>query len=156
MAVANREGALQERSKDAAMQKTFPADIPFVREMGVEFLGMEKGEASVALTLTGHHMNSWQVAHGGVSLTMLDVAMAMATRSLDAKAQAGVTVEMKTSFLQAGGQPGDRLLAKGKVFHRSTTMCFCEAELWNGERLVAKAMGTFKMLKRLDASPRIK
>ncbi|MBS0307559.1 MAG: PaaI family thioesterase [Proteobacteria bacterium] len=124
--------------------------------MGVEFLGMNAGEAQIGLTLNEHHMNSWQVAHGGVSLTLLDVAMAMATRSLDARVRAGVTVEMKTSFLQSAGKPGERLLAKGKVWHRSTTLCFCEAELWNGERLVAKAMGTFKMLKRLDAAPRIK
>jgi uncharacterized protein (TIGR00369 family) len=101
-------------------------------------------------------MNSWQVAHGGVSMALLDVAMALAGRSLDPEAQAGVTVEMKTSFLQSGGKPGSRLVARGKAFHRSTTMCFCEAELWNGDKLVAKAMGTFKYLKRLDASRKIR
>jgi hypothetical protein len=31
-------------------------------------------------------------------------------------------------------------------------MCFCEGELWNDDRMVAKAMGTFKFLKR--AAPR--
>ena len=156
MAVAGNGGAAQQDREETAGYRQFPADIPFVREMGVEFLGMDKGEASVALTLTAHHMNSWQVAHGGVSLTLLDVAMAMATRSLDERAQAGVTVEMKTSFLQAGGKPGDRLVSRGKVFHRSTTMCFCEAELWNADKLVAKAMGTFKMLKRLDTARRVR
>jgi hypothetical protein len=33
-------------------------------------------------------------------------------------------------------------------------MCFCEGELWDGERMVAKAMGTFKFLKRPEAAPR--
>ncbi len=135
--------------------QAFPVDIPFLKDLGVEFLGMGNGEAQVALTLAERHMNSWHVTHGGITMTLLDVAMAMAGRSLDPDAQASVTVEMKTSFLQAGGKPGTRLIAKGKAFHRATTMCFCEGEVWNGNRLVAKAMGTFKYLKRLDAAKKM-
>jgi acyl-CoA thioesterase len=133
----------------------FPTEIPFLRELGVEFLGMADGEAEVALNLLPRHMNSWGVTHGGVTMTMLDVVMSMAGRSLDPEARAGVTIEMKTSFLQPGGKPGSRLIARGKAFHRSTTMCFCDGELWNGDKLVAKAMGTFKYLKRLDAAEKL-
>jgi acyl-CoA thioesterase len=129
----------------------FPIEIPFLNDLGVEFLGMGDGEAQVALNLSQRHMNSWRVTHGGVTMTLLDVVMSMAGRSLDPDARGGVTVEMKTSFLQPGGKPGNRIVAKGKAFHRSTTMCFCEGEVWNGDKLVAKAMGTFKYLKRLDA-----
>ena len=62
---------------------------------------------------------------------------------------------LKTSFLQPAGSPGRRLIASGHAFHRSTTMCFCEAELHDNDQLVAKALGTFKYLKRLDAANRI-
>ena len=133
----------------------FPVDIPFLTELGVEFLGMGNGEAQIALDLAPRHMNSWEVTHGGVTMTMLDVAMSLAGRSLNPDARAGVTVEMKTSFFQPGGSPGTRIVAKGKAIHCSTTMCYCEAELWSGDRLVAKAMGTFKYLKRLDAARRM-
>ncbi len=126
-----------------------PIETPFLKALGIEFVSMNEGSAEIALELKDMHMNSWQVTHGGVSMTLLDVVMSMAGRSLQPEAKGGVTVEMKTSFLQPGGTPGARLVAKGKVFHRSTTMCFCEGELWEGERLVAKAMGTFKYLKRL-------
>ncbi len=133
----------------------FPFDIPFLDEIGVEFLMMEGGKAQVSLTLQERHMNSWQVTHGGVVMTLLDVAMALAGRSLDPESRASVTVEMKTSFLQPGGQPGRRLVASGHAFHRSTTLCFCEADLHDGDRLVAKAMGTFKYIKRLDISSKL-
>jgi uncharacterized protein (TIGR00369 family) len=126
-----------------------------LNDLGVEFLGMENGEATVALDLQPRHMNGWHVTHGGVTMTLLDVVMSMAGRSLDPDARAGVTVEMNTSFLQPGGTPGSRIIAKGKAFHRSTTMCFCEGELWNGDKLVAKAMGTFKYLKRLDIAKKL-
>lgn len=133
----------------------FPVAIPFLDDLGVEFLGMGNGEAQVALTLEERHMNSWHVTHGGLTMTLLDVAMAMAGRSQSPEVHASVTVEMKTSFLQAGGTPGDRIIARGKTLHRSTTMCFCEGEVWNGDKLVAKAMGTFKYLKRIDAAKRM-
>ena len=135
---------------DSAPQP-FPSDIPFLNDLGVEFLGMGNGEARVALTLEQRHLNSWKVAHGGVVMTLLDVVMSMAGRSLDPDARGGVTVEMKTSFMQPGGHAGNRIVAIGKAFHRSTTMVFCEAELWNGDKLAAKAMGTFKYLKRTDS-----
>jgi acyl-CoA thioesterase len=140
---------------DNKNSKTASIEIPFLSDLGIEALSMGDGEARIALDLLPRHLNSWHVTHGGVSMTMLDVVMSMAGRSLDPNARSGVTVEMKTSFLQPGGAAGDRLIATGKVFHRSTTMCFCEGELWNGEKLVAKAMGTFKYLKRPDAGKKM-
>lgn len=125
----------------------FPIDNPFLTYLGVEFVEMGDGAAELMLELQPHHMNSWQVTHGGVTMTMLDVVMALAGRSLYPQAEAAVTVEMKTSFLQPAGQTGARIVAKGRAFHRSTTMCFCDGELWHGDQLVAKAMGTFKYFK---------
>lgn len=133
----------------------FPVEIPFLEDLGVEFLGMAAGEAQVALDLAPRHMNSWSVTHGGVTMTLLDVVMSMAGRSLDPDAHGGVTVEMKTTFVQPGGKPGARLIAKGKAFHRSTTLYFCDGEVWNGDRLVAKATGTFKYLRRLDVAQKM-
>ncbi|WP_151634822.1 PaaI family thioesterase [Noviherbaspirillum aerium] len=143
------------RLNTEAKPRPFPAEIPFLNDMGVEFLGMGNGEAQVALELQERHMNSWQVTHGGVVMTLLDVVMSMAGRSLDPNARGGVTVEMKTSFFQPGGKPGTRIIAKGIATHRSTSICFCEGELWNGDNLVAKASGTFKYLKRLDVAGKI-
>jgi uncharacterized protein (TIGR00369 family) len=116
---------------------------------------MEKGRARIALDLKPEHMNSWHVTHGGVTMTLLDVVMSLAGRSLDPDSRAGVTVEMKTSFLQPAGKSGHRLIASGFAFHRSTTMCFCEGEIHDGDKLVAKAMGTFKYIKRLDIAPKL-
>ena len=80
-------------------------------------------------------------------MTMLDIAMSIAGRSLEPQARGGVTVEMKTSFLQPGNA-GSRLIATGRAFHRSTTMSFCEGEIRDdADRLIAKSIGTFKTVK---------
>lgn len=125
----------------------FPVDIPFIQDLGAELISSMDGRAVVALDLAPRHLNSWQVAHGGVLMTLLDVAMAAAGRSLDPAAGGGVTVEMQTTFLQPA-KGGIRLLAAGHAYHRSGTMSFCDGELRDAdERLIAKAMGVFKFQK---------
>jgi uncharacterized protein (TIGR00369 family) len=126
----------------------FRNDIPFIKDLGVKFVSAENGRAVIALDLAPRHLNSWSVAHGGVLMTLLDVAMAVAGRSLDSTAGGGVTLEMKTSFLQPANA-GTRLIVSGHAYHRSNALAFCEGEVRDTEqRLIAKAMGIFKYLKR--------
>lgn len=126
----------------------FATEIPFVQDLGIEFVSAGGGRAVLSLDLAPRHLNSWAVAHGGVIMTLLDVAMAVAGRSLDPAAGAGVTVEMKASFVQPANA-GARLTATAHAFHRSRTMAFCEGEVNDQEkRLIAKSMGTFKYKKR--------
>lgn len=129
--------------------------IPFLSELGIEVVESGGGLAQIELTLQARHTNSWHVAHGGVIMTMLDNVMSLAGRSLDAEIRSGVTIEMKTSFMQPGGTEGGRLVAKGKVLHASSSIYFCEGELWNQDKLVAKATGTFKFIRRSDVAKKM-
>lgn len=138
------------------MSKLTTTAVSCIENPFLDYLGMTAGEmgggsATICLQLHQHHMNSWQITHGGVLMTMLDVVMAMAGRSLYDDQKGVVTVEMKTTFLQPGGVTGARLEARSTVFHQSTTMCFCDGEIWCGDKLVAKAMGTYKYLRSLKA-----
>ena len=113
----------------------------------MQLISAANGRAVLALDLAPRHLNSWSVAHGGVLMTLLDVAMAAAGRSLFPAAGSGVTVEMKTSFLQPANA-GSRLIASAHAFHRTNSMTFCDGEVRDAdERLIAKAMGTFKIQK---------
>ena len=135
----------------------FPIHIPFVESLGFELERFEGGEAVIALAAKPEHLNSWNVLHGGVTMTLLDVVMAHAARS---PAHAGgapeprgvVTVEMKTSFMRPGV---GRLRAHGRLLHRSTTLAFCEGTLRDADgEVVAHATGTFKYLKKLPLGGR--
>jgi uncharacterized protein (TIGR00369 family) len=135
----------------------FARHIPFIHLLGAELLRFEEGESEIALTLRDELNNSWQVAHGGVVMTRLDVARAHATR-VPRKADEGpdprgvVTIEMKTTFMRPAQ---GRVRCTGKLLHRSAALAFCEATLVNeaGERL-AHATGTFKFLSGLPAGGR--
>lgn len=134
----------------------FPVHIPFVEQLGLELHSMGDGQAELRVDLSEGHLNSWEVAHGGVLMTMLDVAMAHAARSIHMKAEGMgpgvVTVEMKTSFMR----PGEgRLRAQARLLHRSSTMAFCEGSVLGGDgKLCAHATGTFKYLKALPGRDR--
>ncbi len=134
----------------------FPSHIPFVESLGFELHRFDGGHAELRVDLDQAHLNSWDVAHGGVLMTMLDVAMAHAARSINAhEPDTGpgvVTVEMKTSFMR----PAEgRLRAVARLLHRSTTMAFCEASvLDDDDHLCAHATGTFKYLRKLPTKGR--
>ena len=134
----------------------FQIRIPFVEALGFELLRFDNGESEIALTPREDHMNSWSVLHGGVTMTLLDVAMAHAARSpvdgAPPDERGVVTIEMKTSFMRPGL---GRLVAKGRVLRRTSSFSFCEGSLFDAEgQLVAPATGTFKYLNALPAGGR--
>ncbi|MDE2081409.1 MAG: PaaI family thioesterase [Burkholderiales bacterium] len=150
----------------------FPRRIPFVEQLGFELWAFEGGQAELRVDLAEGHLNSWRVAHGGVLMTMLDVAMAHAARSASGAAESAAgdgataapdapdavrgpgvaTIEMKTSFVRAAE---GRLRAVGRLLHKTTTLAFCEASVTDDEgRLCAHATGTFKYLRALPTRGR--
>ncbi len=129
----------------------FPIPIPFVEDLGIHLISAESGRSVIRLKTELRHLNSWGVVHGGVVMTLLDVAMASAGRSLrtDLGTGGNVTIEMKTSFLR----PARGLIeVRGVCLHTTATMAFCEAELFgDDEQLAAKSSGTFKFFRQLGA-----
>ena len=131
----------------------FPVRIPFIESLGFELVRFDSEGSEIAVELRDELCNSWSVAHGGVTMTLLDVVMAHAARTPDAdgvpETSGIVTIEMKTSFLRPGL---GRLVGTGRRLHRTASMAFCEGSLVDSAgELVAHATGTFKYLKGLPA-----
>ena len=125
----------------------FPVKVPFVESLGIELHAFHEGHTELRIDLDAAHLNAWEVAHGGVVMTMLDVAMAMASRSVSAQGVGVATIEMKASFLRPAEH---RLRAVARVLHKTSTLVFCEASLFDDQsRLCAHATGTFKSLRGL-------
>ncbi|MFL9925986.1 PaaI family thioesterase [Herbaspirillum lusitanum] len=137
------------------LTEVFAEGNPYLHELGVDVVSYGDSQAVMSLLLKPEFMNSWQVAQGGISMTLLDVAMGLSARAGVPDAKSSATVDMSTSFLQPAGKAGETIVAKGRTYHRSTTLCFCEAELWNKDKLVAKATGTFKLIKRIDLAKKL-
>jgi uncharacterized protein (TIGR00369 family) len=136
----------------------FSVHIPFVAHLGFELVRMEGGQAEIRFDAAPEHLNSFSVVHGGASMTLLDVVMAHAARSVLAGAEADmgvVTIEMKTSFMAAAKRDGGPLRATGQLLHRTATMAFTEGRVMDASgKLCAHATGTFKYVRRLPTGGR--
>lgn len=118
--------------------------IPFLKLLGLTLDEARDGRSRLRLPrLQEEFCNLLPAAHGGVVMTLLDVAMARAATSQPgAPSTTVVTVEMSSRFVKPARGP---LLASGRVLHAGGSLCSCEAHVHDaGGALVASAMGTFK------------
>ena len=123
----------------------FGIHIPFVAMLGLQLQRFENGESDLFLPYKAEHDNSFAVIHGGTLMTVLDVAMASAARSVDPD-KGVLTIEMKTSFMQA--VRGD-LWAHGRLLHRTQRLAFVEATIFDASKArCAHATGTFRYVAR--------
>ena len=118
----------------------FQVHIPFVELLGMQLQRFEPGVAEIHQPLREELSNSWGVAHGGVTMTLLDVVMAHAARTPSADGEdpqhGVVTIEMKTSFLRPGV---GMLKATARRLHHTRSMAFCDGEVRDESgQLVAK------------------
>ena len=121
----------------------FGLKVPFLQHLGVRAEMAEGGRSRISLELRPEMLNSFEVSHGGVIMTLLDVAMAVAARTAHAHVGGVMTVDMSVSFLRSAK---GRIVAEGKLLRGGNSLHFCEGEAYDesGE-LVAKSLGTFKL-----------
>jgi uncharacterized protein (TIGR00369 family) len=124
--------------------REYQKKIPFVMHLGLTTESLGKGTARLSMPLPSHFTNSLGTAHGGVIMSLLDVALCTAARTLHPDSIGVVTIDMSTSFI--GGGSGDKLIAEARVMKDARTMSFVEAEAKNQDgSLVAKAIATVRV-----------
>ena len=124
---------------------SYTSRIPFARHLGIEVVQFGGGTSELHYTAKPEHLNTFDVTHGGACMTLLDITMAAAARG-DTPEMGVVTIEMKTSFMRPSVGP---LTAKGRLMHRTATLAFTEATIFDEQgRACAHATGTFKYVRR--------
>jgi len=127
------------------MQESFGAYIPFVEHLGFEMVFFEDGQSELRFAPEPEHMNSFNVTHGGALMTLLDVTLATAARSVD-KTSGVITIEMKTTFMNPAS---GTLTSKGRLIHRTRNMAFTEGTVYDAQgQICAHATGTFKYVPK--------
>jgi uncharacterized protein (TIGR00369 family) len=124
----------------------FGVKVPFVEHLGFELMKFEDGNSQIDFDPGPEHLNSFAVVHGGACMTLLDVTMANAARSVN-REMGVVTIEMKTTFMQPSR---GKLSCKGRLMHRTATLAFTEGTIYDAQgKACAHATGTFKYVRRL-------
>jgi uncharacterized protein (TIGR00369 family) len=135
------------------MSIPFGAPIPFVDFLGFTLEKFEGGQSELHYAPAAAHQNSFAVTHGGAVMSLLDVVMATAARSVDPD-MGVLTIEMKTTFMRPAKVSGhEKLVAKGSLLHRTRSMAFTEGKVFDVQgQLCAHATGTFKYAARRESA----
>ena len=90
-------------------------------------------------------MNSGGVCHGGVLMSLADLAMGAGSFAAGGEHPCA-TIAFDAQFL-AAARPGALLLAEARQLRRVRMLSFMDCALWAGGRQVLRASGIWKYLE---------
>lgn len=129
--------------RNAEFAREFQKRIPFVGHLGVEVESIGQGTATLSVRLQPEFTNSFGTAHGGLILSLMDIALCTAARSQHADSIGVITIDISVSFIGAGK---GKMLVEARVLKPGLNTVFTEAEIRNEDgSLVAKAIGTVRV-----------
>jgi uncharacterized protein (TIGR00369 family) len=118
----------------------------FATTIGLREELAEDGCARLSFEAGEEHMNPAGTLHGGVVATLADTAMASAVRSSTDDGEAPATSQMTIAFLNPGR--AGRIVVTAEVRKQGEHVMLCEADVEQGDRTLAHAVGTFAVVRR--------
>ena len=124
--------------------REYQKKIPFLQHLKIQTDALGQGTARLSLPIEPQMTNSLGTVHGGAIMSLLDVAVCTAARTLHTQSVGVITIDMSVSFI--GGGSGQRLFADARVLKDGRSMSFVEGEAKNEDgSLVAKAIATVRV-----------
>ena len=124
--------------------REYQKKIPFLQHLKIQTDALGQGSARLSLPIEPQMTNSLGTVHGGAIMSLLDVAVCTAARTLHPESVGVITIDMSISFI--GGGSGARLVADARVLKDGRSMSFVEGEATNEDgSLVAKAIATVRV-----------
>jgi uncharacterized protein (TIGR00369 family) len=124
--------------------REYQKKIPYIQHLKITTDALGEGTARLSLPVEPYLTNSLGTVHGGVIMSLLDVALCTAARTLHPDSIGVITIDLSTSFI--GGASGARLYADARVLRDGRSMSFVEGEATNADgSLVAKAIATVRV-----------
>jgi uncharacterized protein (TIGR00369 family) len=131
--------------------REYQKKIPFLSHLKILTETLGEGTARLSMPIEPHLTNSLGTAHGGVIMSLLDVALCTAARTLHPESIGVITIDLSTSFI--GGASGKKLYADARVMRDGRSMSFVEAEAKNEDgSLVAKAIATVRVRHKKEGA----
>ena len=125
--------------------QTHEGHNPFGELLGLNFTSMEDGHSQCSLEIKEDLFNPNGVVHGGVIYSLADTGMGGALHSRLKEGELCSTVEIKIVYFRP--VVSGTLSCDSEVIRRGKRLAFTESEIHRGDRLIAKATGTFSIFK---------
>ncbi|MDH4555176.1 PaaI family thioesterase [Pseudomonas sp. BN417] len=112
--------------------------------LGIEPLSLGDGVAEARLPMDEHLRNRAQMMHGGAIFSLLDITMGLACSSSHGFDRRSATLECKINYIRPVAE--GEVICKARVLHAGTRTLVVEADVLQGDKLVARGQGTFAQL----------
>ncbi|MEQ9639079.1 MAG: PaaI family thioesterase [Alphaproteobacteria bacterium] len=106
----------------------------------------EDGSHHFVLRAETHHCNTHKIVHGGLMMTMIDLALCAAAKAAT-DGQPVITVSMANEFLDAGRE-GELIEASAELLRGTGSMVFVRGQLHVGDRVILNSSAVVKKLRR--------
>ena len=117
----------------------------FMQNIGnLSFKKIDEKTFEFSIKILENYLNTGGIAHGGFIATIADTGMGNAAH-ISAGNKRCVTINLDIKFISAG-KLNEELVGKVKVLKRTKTLVFISSEIFNSEKIVATASGTWKIL----------
>lgn len=117
---------------------TMMANDYFSQWLGIQVLQIGKGSSILQMTIRKEMLNGFGIAHGGITYSLADSALAFASNSHGQKA---VSVETSISHIQSLKE-GDVIIAEAKEEHYSNKIAVYSITVTKNQEKVALFKGT--------------
>ena len=105
---------------------------------------LEDGIQHFVLKSEARHRNRHEIVHGGLMMTMIDLAMVVAAK--ETWDEQLVTVSLNSEFVDAG-RAGDLIEANGELVRRTGSMAFVRGRVYVGERTLLSSSAVLKRMR---------
>lgn len=105
---------------------------------------LEDGIQHFVLKAEARHCNRHEIVHGGLMMTMIDLAMVVAAK--ETWDEQLVTVSLNSEFVDAG-RAGDSIEANGELVRRTGSMAFVRGRVYVGERTLLSSSAVLKRVR---------
>jgi acyl-CoA thioesterase len=123
--------------KKLILDKMYQNDA-YSQWLGIEIFDIRRGYAKIAMTVRPEMCNGFKIAHGGISYSLADTALAFASNTYK-----GVSVSIETQISHlAPINSGDQIIAIAEEIHRTHKIGVYTVKVLRSTSVVAHFKGT--------------
>jgi acyl-CoA thioesterase len=116
---------------------------PFADLIGLRFDEAKDGHSRCRVSIRPELLNPHGVVHGAVAYALADTGMGGALYPLLGEGESCATIEIKIVYLSTA-RTGD-LVCGTHVVRKGSRVAVLESEIFDSDKLVAKALGTYSI-----------
>jgi acyl-CoA thioesterase len=119
--------------------------LPFIDHVGLVIRERASGSSRCTLAVAPHHFNSFGAVHGAALFALADTGMGAALVGTLERGETCATIEVKINYFKP--VTGGEIECATDLVHRGRTIAHLESTLTVAGVLVAKANGTYAILR---------